>query len=186
VIPHTCGNSSNTVVQAYLYAAAKMQGGPVGLGTDMNGFAGLPGPRGGAGKCPGGGSSGAVAGVQYPFIAAATGRQMNASVVGQKTYRLDVDGLAHVGMLPDLIADFQAMGLTQADLEPLLNSAEGYVKVWERCVARHRAGTARVVCRGQDGHIHEIALGGNGWKHWDMTTGTGTPAAAGDPMGYQG
>jgi hypothetical protein len=41
-------------------------------------------------------------------------------------------------MLPDLIADFQAMGLRQADLDPLLNSADGYVTMWEK--AWRRAG----------------------------------------------
>jgi microsomal dipeptidase-like Zn-dependent dipeptidase len=195
VVPHQCGNSSNTLVQAYLYAAAKMQGGPVGFGTDMNGFAGLPGPSVGPEGCPGGVNEGPIAGVRYPFTAA-TGQRMNASVIGQKTFHLDIDGLAHIGMLPDLIADFQAMGLTAKDIEPLLNSAEGYVSVWERCLGQgstrphldnpmgYGADTARVVYRGQDGHVHELALDKDHWNHWNMTAGLGAPPASGDPMGY--
>jgi microsomal dipeptidase-like Zn-dependent dipeptidase len=132
VIPHICGNTSNTVVQAYLYAASKMQGSPVGFGTDLNGFAGLPGPRFGGEACNGGGASIAGTELVYPFTAAATGEPMDRSVVGNKTFNINVDGLAHVGMLPDLIADFQAMGLSVADLVPLLNSAGGYVTLWEK------------------------------------------------------
>lgn len=138
VIPHTCGNTSNTVVQAYLYAVSKMQGGPVAFGTDFNGFAGLPGPRYGREACPGGRTADSAGQVSYPFTAAASDRSMNRSVVGQKTFDFNVEGLAHVGMLPDLIADFQAMGLRQADLDPLLNSADSYVTMWEK--AWRRAG----------------------------------------------
>jgi hypothetical protein len=60
------------------------------------------------------------------------------NAIGEKTFSFDADGLAHVGMLPDLIADFQCMGLRDEDLEPLLNSAEGYVRVWERCTNPRR------------------------------------------------
>jgi hypothetical protein len=42
------------------------------------------------------------------------------------------DGLAHVGLLPDLIADLRMIGLTDADLDPLFRSAEGFIQVWER------------------------------------------------------
>jgi microsomal dipeptidase-like Zn-dependent dipeptidase len=136
-VPHTCGNSSNTLLQAYLYAASKMQGGAVAFGTDFNGFAGLPGPRFGNDKCNGG-SIGAPPSnpMAYPFIAAASGVQMPADVSGNKTFDFNFDGLAHIGMLPDLIADFEAQGLTASDLSPLLNSAEGYIRVWERAWMR--------------------------------------------------
>jgi hypothetical protein len=107
--PHTLGNTSQTLLQAYLYAAWKMQGGPVGFGTDFNGFAGLPGPRFGPEACPGGSSGSAPTNpVGYPYTAFATGQAMNRSVVGRKTFDFNLDGLAHVGLLPDLIADFQA------------------------------------------------------------------------------
>jgi hypothetical protein len=65
-------------------------------------------------------------------MADASGVLLNRSVVGQKTFDFNVDGLAHMGMLPDLIEDFKALGLTDADLSPLLNSAEGYIQVWKK------------------------------------------------------
>ena len=40
-----CAGSSTSWAQAYLYAAAKMAGRGVAIGTDVNGAAGLPGPR---------------------------------------------------------------------------------------------------------------------------------------------
>lgn len=136
VVEHTCGNSSQTLVQAYLYAASKMRGGPVAFGTDFNGYAGLPGPRFGSESCPGGRFLDARIGpsnpVTYPFMAIATGISIDRSVVGRKTFNINNDGLAHVGMLPDLIADFQQMGLSENDLAPLLSSAEGYIRMWEK------------------------------------------------------
>jgi len=135
VVEHTCGATSQTLVQAYLYAVSKMKGGPVAFGTDLNGYAGLPGPRFGADACPGGkpgGFGGPTNTVSYPFHAIATDAWLGRSVIGQKTFDFNTDGLAHVGMLPDLIADFEKMGLKEKDLAPLLNSAEGYIRMWEK------------------------------------------------------
>ena len=53
-------------------------------------------------------------------------------MTGQKTFDFNVDGLAHIGLAPDLVADLKMVGLTDADLDPLLRSAEEYIKVWER------------------------------------------------------
>ncbi len=44
-IPAPCAGSSTAWAQAYLYATAKMGGRGVAIGTDVNGAAGLPGPR---------------------------------------------------------------------------------------------------------------------------------------------
>jgi len=136
-IPHVCGGSTNTFVQAYLYAIQQAQYRPVALGTDFNGFAGVPGPRAGPDACPGGNSAPNVhaVGVVYPFTAAASGVQLDRSQVGEKSFDITTDGLVHVGMLPDLIADLRVMGVSEADLEPLLNSADAFVQLWRR-VAR--------------------------------------------------
>ncbi|MDM5177652.1 membrane dipeptidase [Massilia sp. DJPM01] len=47
------------------------------------------------------------------------------------TLDINGDGLAHIGMLPDFIAD-----LRQPDLAPLMNSAESYIRMWEQAVAK--------------------------------------------------
>jgi microsomal dipeptidase-like Zn-dependent dipeptidase len=194
VVEHKCGNTSETVAQAYLYAVAKMKGQPVGFGTDFNGFAGLPGPRFGPERCPGGTAGpapGHGASFPYPFKAAATGIEMPHSVVGQKTFDIAVDGLAHVGLLPDFIAELEFLGLSEAELAPLLSSAEGYVKVWERAL-RTVHGTAPAVCspdpaqermdvfvRGTDDACWYRSFDGRAWSPWVSLGGvlTSDPAA---------
>jgi microsomal dipeptidase-like Zn-dependent dipeptidase len=138
VIEHVQGPTSNSWVQAYRYAAEKAAGGPVGLGTDFNGFAGLPLPRFGPDAAAVAGGGPAPGGVSYPFTAASTGKPMDRSIIGERTFDINQDGLAHVGMLPDWIADVESQGLTEAELAPLLSSADGYVASWERAwAARH-------------------------------------------------
>ncbi len=136
-IPHVCGFTVNTLAQAYLYAVEKMQGSGVAIGTDFNGFAGLPGPVGGPEACPGGKAAGPhLLGLTYPFIATVTGVALDRSQIGQKNYDINDDGLAHVGMLPDLIANLSALGVTEKELDPLLNSADYYIALWNRAVLR--------------------------------------------------
>lgn len=133
---HTCGNSSETTAQAYMYAVNHLPGQPVGIGTDFNGFAGQPGPRFGTQACPGGKGPGYQAKPQlaYPFtIRTSHGSvTMNRGLVGQRTYDFNTDGLAHIGLVPDMIADWQNMGLDAKDLDPLFDSAAGYMRLWMR------------------------------------------------------
>jgi hypothetical protein len=65
--------------------------------------------------------------VPYPVVAGHVG-----FVIGQKAYDIGVEGVAHIGMLPDTIAEFQAMGLTAEDLAPMLGSADGYATLWDK------------------------------------------------------
>jgi microsomal dipeptidase-like Zn-dependent dipeptidase len=133
-IPHNCGNSSETVVQAYRYITAHNGGGPVGFGTDLNGFAGWPSPRFGPDACSGGGSS-SLRRLVYPATIAASGVSINVdqSVIGERPpFDFNTDGFAHIGMLPDMIADFEAMGMSPDEIDPLFLSAEGYIRLWER------------------------------------------------------
>ncbi|MBX3307420.1 MAG: hypothetical protein KF751_15360 [Nitrospira sp.] len=46
----------------------------------------------------------------------------------------------------------------------------------------------RVVYRGQDAHIHEIAINPQSgtWRHFDLMAATGAPVTLGRPMGYMG
>src|SRR5262249_25956611 len=39
-------------------------------------------------------------------------------------------------LLPDMLADLEVLGVASQDLEPLFNSAEGYVKMWEKALSR--------------------------------------------------
>lgn len=118
----TAPGTAQAFLSVYRHVLTRMPGAPVAFGTDLNGFAGLPRPSGGPGPA-------------YPFTAPVTGTEMGHSRLGGRTYDLATDGVAHVGMLPDLIASLPALGMTAAESEPLLHSAIGYVEAWERAVA---------------------------------------------------
>ena len=60
---------------------------------------------------------------------------LTRSRAGQRDFDVNVDGMAHYGLLPDLLQDARDVGVSDADLAPLLRSAEAYVQLWERCVA---------------------------------------------------
>jgi hypothetical protein len=47
--------------------------------------------------------------------------------------------MIHIGMLPELIEDARRDGVTDAELEPLFRSAEGYLRMWERAEMRAAA-----------------------------------------------
>ncbi len=133
-VPDDCRHSSKSFAQAYMYAVDQMRG-PVALGSDFNGVAGHVGPRFGVEAC--GGSVGERNAqirqgkkVSYPFIFDGFGT-FNKQVTGQRTFDYNVDGMAHVGMLPDFVSDLREVGLPVEYERSLFGSAEAYIKMWE-------------------------------------------------------
>ena len=57
-------------------------------------------------------------------------------------WNFNVDGLAHAGMVPDLIADLRSVGVTDTYLQPLFRSAEAYVACGSAPTARRRRSRA--------------------------------------------
>ncbi|PYQ06504.1 MAG: hypothetical protein DMF82_06010, partial [Acidobacteria bacterium] len=51
---------------------------------------------------------------------------------GSEEESVNLTGLHHIGMYPDLVQDLKNVGLTNKDLVPLFESAEGYLQMWER------------------------------------------------------
>jgi hypothetical protein len=92
----------------------------VGLGTDTGGFASLPGPP----STP----------LAYPFTI--DGVSFERQRTGERTFDYNADGVAHYGMLPDLLADMARSpnGARATDL--LFGSAEAYVDMWSAAVRR--------------------------------------------------
>jgi microsomal dipeptidase-like Zn-dependent dipeptidase len=145
-----CRHSSKTWAQMYQYAVDVM-GGPVAMGSDFNGAAGHVGPRFGSEGCggdPGLGTGAEFDGriaerraqllagdqLEYPFTLDGFGT-FSRQQTGDKTFDFNMDGLAHVGLLPDLVADLKQVGLGEQDLDPLFQSAEAYVDLWQRAEA---------------------------------------------------
>jgi len=50
-----------------------------------------------------------------------------------REFDFNLDGLAHYGMLPDMIQDLKNVGLGKSTLNGLFQSAEQYIRVWEKC-----------------------------------------------------
>jgi microsomal dipeptidase-like Zn-dependent dipeptidase len=53
----------------------------------------------------------------------------------RRDFDINLDGMAHYGMLPDMLQDICNTGLTPQDLAPLFRSAYDYVVMWNKCVS---------------------------------------------------
>jgi microsomal dipeptidase-like Zn-dependent dipeptidase len=109
--------TTTAVAAAYLHVVDLLgTDAAVALATDMNGFAQSPAPS----TCC------------APSGATPMPNGLNRLKTGDRVWDIDVDGLAHYGLLPDLLARWQTEGVERAQLAPLMRSAEGYVTTWRR------------------------------------------------------
>jgi len=61
-------------------------------------------------------------------------RPLTRSMAGpRRDFDINLDGMAHYGMLPDFLQDLRNIGLTAEDLVPLFRSAYDYVQMWDKC-----------------------------------------------------
>ena len=61
-------------------------------------------------------------------------RPLVRSTAGERRdYDINLDGMAHYGMLPDFLQDIRNSGLTSDDLVPLFRSAYDYIQMWDTC-----------------------------------------------------
>ena len=104
-----------------------------GFGFDLNGFAGAPGPRFGDQSVCDLPQEGPIS---YPFESYAGDVTFTQPRVGQRVIDFNTEGFVHIGMLPELLEDARADTESDADLEPLFRSAEGYLRMWERSEKR--------------------------------------------------
>ena len=138
MVVNNCSESSRSFAQAYLYAVDKMR--PenpndlhvVPLGSDVNGLVKLPEARFGAFACDGMAENTDDSRISYPFQVHGGEGYFHRQQSSGKRYDYNTDGMAHIGLLPDFIEDLKAIGISDEDLKPLFNSAEGYIRMWER------------------------------------------------------
>lgn len=95
----------------------------VGIGSDMSGLGGQPGVRSNAASDP----------LRYPFTNE-FGLVFDRQVSGNRTFDLNRDGMAHYGLLADVMEDVRQRSGSEA-YEAIMNSAEGYLQMWERAAA---------------------------------------------------
>ncbi len=107
-----------------------------GFGLDLNGFAGAPGPRfGERSEC----KAPQEDRVTYPFKSYAGDVTFTEPRLANRRPDFNTEGLVHIGMLAELIEDARRDAESEADLEPLFRSAEGYLRMWEKAEARAEA-----------------------------------------------
>ncbi|HKN94728.1 MAG TPA: hypothetical protein VJU60_10380, partial [Thermoleophilaceae bacterium] len=94
----------------------------VGLGTDTGGFASLPGPRADAAQNP----------LRYPFKSYDGRVTFQREQTGTRTFDLNTDGVAHYGLMADLVGDMQQNAASRRALPSLFRSAEAYLRMWQR------------------------------------------------------
>jgi len=64
-------------------------------------------------------------------------RPLARSTAGpRRDFDINIDGMAHYGMLPDFLQDLRNCGLSAEDLAPLFRSAYDYVEMWDTCTRR--------------------------------------------------
>lgn len=151
MVPNECGHSSATWAQSYLYTkyvvGNRANDGRITIGTDLNGFAEMPGPRFGPQACFGGQAPNrpplATTKVTYPFrvpdslipaqtLATKPDRAlMPLYKFGGHTYDFNSDGMAHMGLVPDFFEDLRQQGFKKSDLEPVYRSAGYFSRMWQ-------------------------------------------------------
>lgn len=115
-VPNDCAGSSKSFAQAFAFGQKELKVG-LALGSDFNGFIQQTRPRFGPnGACSAGSDPAGQAALQ----------------TGAGNTDFDTKGLAHIGLVPDLLADLGRMGI---DTSPLDDSAERYLAMWERASA---------------------------------------------------
>jgi microsomal dipeptidase-like Zn-dependent dipeptidase len=147
-VVNNCPASDMTWAQSYEYAVKVMSevtgvaGYPVAFGTDFNGISRHNSPRFGDDATGGPDDPPRQCGktgnrIPYPFTLRDPVSERDVGVfdkqsTGGRSFDFNEDGLAHVGLLPDMVRDMEALGLAQSDLKPLWRSAEAYIAMWER------------------------------------------------------
>jgi hypothetical protein len=176
-VANDCAMTAKGFAQALAYAHDRMGGRGIAIATDF-GLHPMMLPRFGPGACgayrmaPDPGVERArfagqyrtdaqTAAVRYADFADGTRAGGNAPLrpyrLGSRTYSVNTDGLAHYGMLPDVLQDTRNVGLPEDRMAPLFRSAEDYIQMWEK--ARRVGGApagrftptpldCRAVCRG--------------------------------------
>lgn len=149
-----CAGSSKTFALSLLYGLERLGGTRVGLASDFT-FIPQTVPRFGEAACwalkdhwdarPGAGplreqyqperqDNGVVYAGRQPAagVRAGTNAPLQPFIMGRRTFDFNVDGLAHYGMLPDLLQDLRNIGLGTREFEALFSSAEAYIAMWEK------------------------------------------------------
>jgi len=95
-----------------------------GAGFDTGGFGAQPPPRGGGD------------GVRYPFRTFDGDSEVERQRTGQRVFDVNVDGVAHYGLLPDWLEDLRLVAGAdgEAVVADMARGSEAYLQMWARAV----------------------------------------------------
>jgi microsomal dipeptidase-like Zn-dependent dipeptidase len=100
----------------------------IAFGTDMNGMNGAPAPL----MFEGPSGSDFLLRHQDADIYDHGDSRLTRSTTGARRWDIGSDGLAHIGLLPDLLQRWRREGIGTNQLAPLMRSADGYVAAMQR------------------------------------------------------
>jgi microsomal dipeptidase-like Zn-dependent dipeptidase len=92
----------------------------VGIGSDTGGFNALPAPAADAAKRP----------LHYPFRSFDGRVRFGRERTGTKAFDINRDGVAHYGLVPDLLANVRRQPNGKRALSTLFRSAAAYLRTW--------------------------------------------------------
>lgn len=121
-VDNSCQGSSRSFAQAYDFGRLGL-GVAMGLGSDLNGFIQQTRPRFGPQACS----------ASFPEEAKCQAKAERENGPAPLGTDFDEKGMAHMGVVLDLIDDLEALG---TDVEPLRTSATDWVTMWERVEVR--------------------------------------------------
>ncbi len=99
------------------------------LSYDFNGFAGYARPRfGDLSRC----ENEQQQPLEYPFTSFAGDVVFEKSKTGNREFDFNTEGLANIGLYPDLIEEARRSGVKDEAINLLFKSAEAYIQIWER------------------------------------------------------
>lgn len=128
-VPNDCDGSTKSFAQAYQYGTKGLKV-PIAFASDFNGFIQQLRPRFGGKNETCGSSNDAT--IIKSQIAKQTGPVLNS----QGNYsELNSQGFGHIGLENDIIRELNNFGVDTTGLE---NSAESFIRVWERCYDDNR------------------------------------------------
>lgn len=121
-VANNCHGSTRSLAQAYEFGRQGLKV-SMAFGADLNGFIQQTRPRFG----PNGACS-----ASFQAEADVQAYQQTLSGPGRLGTDFDENGLAHIGLLPDLLRDLKNLGVNTTGLE---NSSETFIRMWERATA---------------------------------------------------
>jgi microsomal dipeptidase-like Zn-dependent dipeptidase len=122
----------------------------IGFGADANGFHAQPSARGAE----------QPSAVSYPFRSLDGTISFDRQVSGQRTYDVNLDGVAQYGLHPDWMEQLRLLA-GQPIADDLMAGAEAYLQTWERAVGVPGPGCLVPPKRASSAGIGPLRLGGD-------------------------